>query len=202
MSNNENNENNGIVSGILHGIAQENDIILTGIFDTSLIKPILEDVDEETNENMPNKILLPIIELLTNKLLEEGINIELNNIPTIMSYSMEIVEDIVMKSETIPNQEKKQIAKDIVVYLIKNSPLDESTKTLCNEILTGSLLDDLIEIIIKASKVKLGLNSDTIEDVVEITGKCCAPFLGKLRNKTNTKAKPSAKTITNAKSVV
>lgn len=138
-----------------------------------------EDSIEVEEQDSPSVLLISLLDILSKKLLENGVSVELNNIPTIMTYSMEIIEKLAKTPGNILNTERKDMAKNMVIYLIKKSPLSDETKLLCNEVLAGTLLDDMIEIIIKASKGKIGLNNETIEDVVEITRKCCIPFFKK-----------------------
>lgn len=153
--------------------------------ETEDINTIVEENEEDidSDEEEMTDFIMGVVNTLFFKLNKINIPINLNNIPTIMKYSMETVEDLAQdKLNTVLKRNKKKYAIQIVKYLIHKTQLDNKTKSLCLELLSGSMLDDLVEIIVKASKGDLQLNKETIEDVVELSQKCCFSFFKKRNN--------------------
>jgi len=124
-------------------------------------------------EDQPEQNLqLALLSILTQKLQENNIEINTSTIPDIVRYGMEIVE-----IASVEKTERKELVIELVKNIITESNLEESQKLASLHILESQLLENLIELLIKATKGQLEFNQQTVEEVIEVTEDCCFAFL-------------------------
>lgn len=131
-----------------------------------------------TEPTEKEQIMTSLLSILNEKLKENNIEINTSTIPDIVRYGMEIVE-----IASVEKSERKALVIELVKNVITESNLEESQKEACKYILESELLENLIELLIKATKGELEFNQQTVEEFIEVTEDCCFAFL-KFFNKT------------------
>ena len=161
-------------------------------FDT--IQEELEDTHFENEDELLDELQTLIMKRVLLKLSNNNIFLNVENISTIMMYCMIVIENISNETNNLnpnPNPllktERKNTAKIVVRQIIRESNLspDNKTKLLYNSLLTDNILDDIIEVIIKASKGDFEINKELTDEVIG----CCFSFLSRLRKRKQPKHK-------------
>lgn len=132
----------------------------------------MASIIEEHKDKPEQNLQLALLSILTQKLQENNIEVSTSTIPDIVRYGMEIVE-----IASVEKSERKGLVIELIKIIITESELDESQKNASLHILESQLLENLIELLIKASKGQLEFNQQTVEEVIEVTEDCCFAFL-------------------------
>ena len=140
----------------------------------------MESIKEEEPVQTEQNLQLALLSILTQKLQENNIEINTSTIPDIVRYGMEIVE-----IASVEKSERKALVIELVKNIINESNLEESQKLASLHILESQLLENLIELLIKATKGELEFNQQTVEEVIEVTEDCCFAFLKFFNKPTN-----------------
>ena len=104
---------------------------------------------------------------LNTTLKERNIDVSSKTITQIIKIAMEIVEATKLKGK-----DQKALVEKIVKKIVKESPLEESKKSIVISMLDEGIVGDVIDLVVSASRGELDIN--TVEKVA--TG-CCLAFL-------------------------
>lgn len=170
--------------------------------DMSNVEVVVDEVNEvvvanieeqeqtsEVVDNTKSELLTSLLTLLSEKMNEHGIEIGVSTIPDIVRYGMEIVE-----ISSASKEQRKELVLEMVSKLVEDSDLPENQKNACEHVLESDMLDNLVELLIKASRGELEFNQETVEDVIEVTEDCCFAFL-KLFGKKNSNNSTTTETV-------
>jgi len=104
---------------------------------------------------------------LNTTLKERNIEVSSKTITQIIKIAMEIVEATKLKGK-----DQKALVEKIVKKIVKESPLEESKKSIVISMLDEGIVGDVIDLVVSATRGELDIN--TVEKVA--TG-CCLAFL-------------------------
>lgn len=140
-----------------------------------------------------------LVHSLSQKLQEEAVEINDDNILILMKYAMEIVE-----LQQISGENKKQMALEIVRSYVAESSVGQRIKETLNEVIFNGMGDNLIELLVEASRGELNINQlqeQAAEQVTEeiavvvhntITKRVCRWLSNVLGRTTHTSVQTSA----------
>ena len=117
---------------------------------------------------------------LQSTLKERNIEVSSKSITEIVKIAMEIVEATKLKGA-----DQKSLVEKIVRKIVKESPLEESKKSIVISMLDEGIVGDVIDLVVSATRGEVNIN--TVEKVA--TG-CCLAFL-KSRKAKNAKLTPN-----------
>ena len=117
---------------------------------------------------------------LNTTLKERNIEVSSKTITQIIKIAMEIVEATKLKGK-----DQKALVEKIVKKIVKESPLEESKKSIVISMLDEGIVGDVIDLVVAATRGEVNIN--TVEKVA--TG-CCLAFL-KSRKAKNAKLTPN-----------
>lgn len=104
------------------------------------------------------------LQMLKHKLQDTEITIE--NIMTVVKFSIEVVEITELKGE-----EQKNMAICLVRTLVIEAPISDEKEKLLLDIIDQGVLGNTVDLVIDASKGNLKINK-----IVKIASGCCAAF--------------------------
>lgn len=104
---------------------------------------------------------------LQSTLKERNIEVSSKSITEIVKIAMEIVEATKLKGA-----DQKSLVEKIVRKIVKESPLEESKKSIVISMLDEGIVGDVIDLVVSATRGEVNIN--TVEKVA--TG-CCLAFL-------------------------
>ncbi len=94
------------------------------------------------------------------------------NIMIYVKYAMEIAELTSLKGA-----EQKQLVIDLIRKIVKDSSLSVEHESICLDFIESGTLSQTIDIIVDATKGRLGINKPTA--LIKRVLLCCLPFLNR-----------------------
>lgn len=132
-------------------------------------KIIVEKNTSSINEKNDDEFNTKLVMLVKKKLESEGIEVNVQNVMISLKYVMELVELTEVKGK-----EQKLLVVRVMRKLINDTKLSQENKQLLISMIDGNVIDNVIEIIVDASKGNLDINK-----IQNVATNCCFGFFSK-----------------------
>ena len=123
---------------------------------TQAVDRVINELEEVTLVNIEQ-----LVHSLSQKVQEEVVELNDENVIVLMKYAMEIVE-----LQQMDGENKKQMALEMVRSYVTESNVGERVKETLNEVLFNGMGDRIVELLVAASKGEIKININELQEQV------------------------------------